>query len=266
MADINEKYVLYYAVRGYATGETVTISIYDTVGTKEIDAGTMTELAAGLGIYKYVWQPKKRTSYTAVMNCPTKPRQSHEIIRIEKTKLAGAITIPKTIQKFDEKTKSELFEKFSKIELIQRGISKSLTGLNQEIKITKTELNNEVHNLSKNHETSTLEQKRNVADLNASATKLKGFHSNMTELMESNLNKNYTKIKTTLESNESTNNELFKKLSELSKHLKKISVLSDEAIATTNLSNQIFNTDFKKQISYLSKNIEEFLTIENAKK
>ena len=57
--DINDKYVIYYAVRGYRTGQTVTINIYDTVGTKEIDSGSMTELGT-TGVHSFNFFPRKR--------------------------------------------------------------------------------------------------------------------------------------------------------------------------------------------------------------
>ncbi len=92
MPDINDKYVVYYAVRGYRTGQTVTIDIYDTLGAKEVNTQTMTELST-TGIYGYNFRPRKRTSYTAVMNCAAYPKKAHQVIRVEKQKLGGAVKI-----------------------------------------------------------------------------------------------------------------------------------------------------------------------------
>ncbi len=113
MPDINKKYVLYYAVRGYATGQAVTIDIFDTVGTKEIDSGSMPELNS-TGIYTFNWFPRKRTTYLVVMNCALKPRQQHEVIRIEKPKLSGAISIPRI------KIPDPVWQKQEKLDIIKK--------------------------------------------------------------------------------------------------------------------------------------------------
>ena len=94
MADINEKYVIYYAVRDYSSGQTVTISVYDTAGTAEVSDQSMTELGS-TGIYYYNFYPRKRTSYLAIMDCPAKPHKAHKVMRIEKQKVSGAVTIPR---------------------------------------------------------------------------------------------------------------------------------------------------------------------------
>ena len=115
MPDINEKYVIYYAVRGYRTGRNdVTISIYDTVGSAEVNAQTMKELGS-TGIYYHNWQPKKRTTYLAVMDCTAYPRKSHQVIRIEKTKVSGAVTIPRAPKVWTFKSKEKLFGKITQL-------------------------------------------------------------------------------------------------------------------------------------------------------
>ena len=117
MADINRKYVLHYAVRGYASGETPTIDIYDTSGTKEVNSKPMTEMQS-TGIYYYNWFPRKRTTYVVVMNCSAKPRQMHQVVRIEQQKLAGAIRFPTA--RFPEPTfkkedKKKIFAKLNQL-------------------------------------------------------------------------------------------------------------------------------------------------------
>jgi len=92
--DINEKFVLYYAVRGFRSGQTVTVSIYDSAGTVEINAQSMTERASQ-GVHSFNFFPKKRTDYFAVMDCTQFPQKTHQVIRVRKQKLAGAINIPR---------------------------------------------------------------------------------------------------------------------------------------------------------------------------
>ncbi len=138
--DINKKYVLFYAVRGYATGQTVTIDIYDTVGTKEIDAGSMTELNA-TGIYTFNWFPRKRTQYLVVMDCATKPRQQHETIRVEKTKLSGAVHIPRVHPSFKDEEKKTLFDGIRKLIKTQDKIQETLPSLKTVVKPVQHILN-----------------------------------------------------------------------------------------------------------------------------
>ena len=79
MPDINDKFVIYYAPKGHGSSLTVTISIYDTVGSAEVSSGSMTELES-TGIYYYNFYPRKRTTYLAVMDCTERPYKSHQII------------------------------------------------------------------------------------------------------------------------------------------------------------------------------------------
>ncbi len=119
MPDINEKYVIYYAVRGYRTGQTVIIDIYDTLGAKEIDTQSMTELNT-TGIYSFSFLPRKRTAYVAVMDCASFPKKAHHTIRVEKQKLGGAVKIhqvkvPDPIWK--EKDKRNVFAALKRLPL-----------------------------------------------------------------------------------------------------------------------------------------------------
>ena len=81
--DINEKYVFYYAARGYRSGLTVTIDVQDTLGAKEIDAGTMTEMGS-TGIYTFNFFPRKRTFYVAIMDAGVFAHKSHQVIDVKK--------------------------------------------------------------------------------------------------------------------------------------------------------------------------------------
>lgn len=156
MPDINKKFVVHYAVRGYASGQTVKITVYDTVGTKEIDNQTMTELGT-TGVYYYNWKPRKRTTYVAVCNCPSKPRITHQIIRIEKTKVSGAVSFPKTIipepiWKIEEK--EIVIEGLKKIDMLKKDpqtkefselkkfFEKTVAGTKKELSKLKFQINN----------------------------------------------------------------------------------------------------------------------------
>ncbi len=112
MPDINEKHVIYYAVRGYRTGQDVTLDIYDTVGTKEIDSQSMDEMGS-LGIHTFNFRPRKRTAYVAVMDCTNFARKVHQVIRVEKQKIGGAVRIQRVRipdPSFKEKEKIKLFK------------------------------------------------------------------------------------------------------------------------------------------------------------
>lgn len=152
MADINDKFVLYYAVRGYSSGEVVTIDIFDTVGTKEINSQAMTEINS-LGIYSFNWFPRKRTSYLVVMNCAAKPRQQHQVIKIEKPKLSGAINIPRT--RFPEQVFKDLDKKrlFKELDMIPKVIhdpidyTQQFAELNKKFQINQNSLKRYVSSL-----------------------------------------------------------------------------------------------------------------------
>ncbi len=112
MPDINEKFVIYYAVRGYRTGQTVTIDVYDTVGTKEVNSQSMTEMGS-LGIHTFNFRPRKRTAYLAVMDCTGFARKVHQIVRVEKQKLGGAVKIQRVRipdPVFNGKEKNKIFK------------------------------------------------------------------------------------------------------------------------------------------------------------
>ncbi len=138
MVDINEKYVVYYAVRGYATGQTVTIDIFDTVGGREINSQAMSELNS-TGIYTFNFFPRKRTSYLAVTNCPAKPRQTHEIIRVKQQKIGGAVRPLIVKDTFTPEEKKELFKRLEGIHDVPAfpDNSKELSGISAQLKELK---------------------------------------------------------------------------------------------------------------------------------
>ncbi len=268
MADINDKYVLHYAVRGYASGETVTVNIYDSVGTKEVNAGTMTELYSGAGIYYYNWFPRKRTTYVAVMNCAAKPRQQHVIIRIEKTKLAGAITIPKVRQHFTDKVRDDIFSRFAKLSTNQVESNEKISDVSSSMLDFKQDIEKSFVEFKEATTTSLTENKRDISLLtNNSLNKLslnnKGFNTLFTKSIERNFNKDIAELKGMFlkESNKFTSKELFSKLETLSENLLKIASLTDESIATSNLSNQLFNSNFKKKLEVLSQGVDDLVLL-----
>ena len=81
--DINDKYVFYYAVRGYRSGQTVTITVKDTLGNDEVTGEAMTEMGS-TGIYTFNFFPRKRTFYVAIMDCTEFPQKSHQVLDVRK--------------------------------------------------------------------------------------------------------------------------------------------------------------------------------------
>ncbi|MHA1420351.1 MAG: hypothetical protein ACTSPO_15660 [Candidatus Heimdallarchaeaceae archaeon] len=124
MADINDKYVIYYSVRGYRTNQTVTISVYDTAGSAEVSSQSMTEQGT-TGIYYFNFYPKKRTQYLAVMDCTEFPQKSHQVIRIEKQKISGAVTFPKVKMPAPSLKEDEKVKLFKELSLIANKIETS---------------------------------------------------------------------------------------------------------------------------------------------
>lgn len=242
MTDVGEKYVFSYAVRGYASGETVTIDIYDTKGAKEITAGSMTELAASLGIYSFNFFPRKRTTYTAVMNCAAKPRQQHVVLRVAQQKIAGAVSfgrskIPQPVFKEDDKKKL-----FSKLALISKDrtdtvldtLSDALAKVDKDI----AELRKEMQENKNQTETAIL---------------VKG------KFYTRNLKKEFDTLKKAMPSSNQ------KELTLLHASISKLMLFADEAIANVQLANEVFNSDFKNKIATLAANIDEVaLLLKNA--
>ena len=252
MVDIGEKFVFSYAVRGYASGETVTINIYDTKGTKEITAGSMTELTSGLGIYSFNFFPKKRTTYTAVMDCAAKPRQQHVVLRVEQQKLAGAVSfgrqrIPPPV--FKESDKKKLFSQLAQIPTEDR-TEDILEKLNS-IKVENTlpEISKEIAELKK----SLIDNKKRSAYLvKNSAEEVNNFYTR-------NFKKEFDALRKAMPPSNQ------KELTLLHASISKLMLFSDEAIANVQLANEVFNSDFKDKIATLAANIDEVaLLLKNA--
>ncbi len=254
MVDIGEKYVFTYAVRGYASGEAVTINVYDTKGTKEITSGSMSELATSLGIYSFNFFPKKRTTYTAVMDCAAKPRQQHVVLRIEQQKIAGAVSfgrprIPKPA--FTDIDKKKLFSKLAQIptedksEAILDALSEiqrrdALVGIERDMAELKAEL-------SKNtNQTAILVRRK------SSAEEVSSFYTR-------NFKKEFDALRKAMPPSNQ------KELTLLHASISKLMLFSDEAIANVQLANEVFNSDFKDKIATLAANIDEVaLLLKNA--
>ena len=258
MADINDKFVVYYGVRGYRSGETPTISIYDTAGTAEISAQNMTELGS-LGVYYFNFFPKKRTSYTAVMDCTNYPKKAHQIIRIEKTKLAGAIRFPKIKQNFTDKVREEIFSKFSKLSTKQ-------AESNERISDVRSSIGNLIEKSFDKFKDTLKENKKEISLLaNNSLEKfsLNRFNTLFTKSVGMNLDNNFSELKEMFlkESNKYTSKELFARLENLSGLLAKMVSLTDESIATANLSNELFSSNFKKRLEFLAQRVDELVIL-----
>ena len=251
MPDINKKFVIYYAVRGYRTGQTVSIDVYDTVASKEVDSRTMTEMGA-TGIYYYNFFPRKRTSYLAVMNCTAYPLQSHQIIRVEKTKLAGAVSIPKIA--FPTRT-WEINEKELLIKTI-KGISKeqlknknsaiyfhekNILGISELIKaIQQSKIN-----MDSLHKSSAELMDSNLIDIskNNTTTILQGFHG---------LTENFMK-----EVNNLSKSNIAQNIRELSQKVTELSTMTDETNTNLRLSNDLFSGGIKEKINRLTSQTDE---------
>ncbi len=277
MADINDKYVIYYATKGYGSSLTVTISVYDTIGSAEVDAQTMTELGT-TGIYYYNWFPKKRTTYTAIMNCTERPYKSHQIIRIKKTKLAGAISIPKVKQVFTDKVKDNFLKKFldlsSKQEKCNQEILKIKDSVTYKKQISELHSKELIHSVDESLEIH-LQNITKITDESIKKLKIpyndfqtiledfnviqKNFTNLTSKIMKSNISKEVNNLTETFrkESNKFTSKELFSKLDQLSGNLVKIISVTDEAIATSSLSTELFNVNFKKKLENLSQGVDE---------
>lgn len=225
MADINDKYPLHYAVRGYGTGQTVTVNVYDSLGNKEIDTGTMTELGS-TGIYYYNWFPRKRTTYIAVMDCAARPRQQHMTIRIEKTKLAGAVTIPKVTPVFTPKVRDEITKQLMAIAKLQKLTQKN-------IEYIKTD---------RDH-SALVEKTVKSADGRTLAVLSKGF----------------LELKTDIKSQRLNEEQLMTQLNMLNEKLVKLSVLTDETNVNFQVTNEVFSTQFQSKLTNLIQLLDEFL-------
>lgn len=258
MPDINDKFVVHYAVRGYRTGQTPTISIYDTAGTAEIDAQTMTELGTS-GIYYFNWFPKKRTTYLAVMDCTAYPLKSHQVIRIEKTKVSGAVTIPKvkippSIWKADDKDR--LFKKLSELSLdrtddiidsindvksTQKSSSSSITKEIAELRVDRSSLLKQLESISKERAT--------LAD---EAGKTRNELTKQASTFYDHIQTEFAKI---------SQSSILEKLDSLAKACAELAQVSDESIANVKLSNEVFNKDFREKIEHFSSLADELILL-----
>ncbi len=270
MPDINRKFVMFYAARGYRTGQTVTINIYDTVGTKEVNAQAMTELGT-TGVYTFNWFPRKRTFYTAIMDCVEFPRQSHEIIEVKKIKTAGAITFPKTAQTFKIDEKNKLMELVNNINFNLNNTSKNQVELMN--KILEKGNNNIGKELMKELESLKTEvsiSKRDTSEL--VKTSLKRMVNDNFESMSAMKTEIFSKISSKIE-HLSEANEMIKGFNQKLKALgnsnvtnqltklneKFISLNSgiDEINANLSAFGEAYSTTIKDKIGTIEKNLDE---------
>ena len=266
MPDINDKFVIYYAVRGYRTGQTVSIDIYDTVASKEVDSGTMTEMGA-TGIYYYNFFPRKRTSYLAVMDCATYPKQSHQVIRVEKTKLAGAVSIPKIA--FPPKTWS-LKEKERIISLI-KGISKKQSELGEDTASDSLKVLNELASsaLSLNSKMDEVVNYSSASKRDSSELMEKGLEeieSSKNSFLRdeaSLIDNKFETLKKNISSeiNKLSKFSIFAQLEQFNEKITSLSLLTDETNANLKLSADVFSEDIREKISRLSSQTDELIIL-----
>jgi len=266
MSDINDKFVIYYASRGYRTGRTdVTISVYDTANSAEINTQTMTELGSS-GIYYYNFYPRKRTTYTAIMDCTAFPKKSHQIIRIEKQKISGAVTIPKIafppktwqikekeslLETIKNISKSQLETNKTQINALEKLNEKSYSNqaiLAKEIDIIKTQM------FSIKKETSELIQK-GISDLNS--------ENNRTILNNETVLTSFTELKDTFlrETNQLSKTNFNQVLKQLTEKVVELSNLSDETNANLKISNELFSGNIKEKLSSLNSQTDELIIL-----
>ncbi len=265
MPDINDKYVLFYAPKGYGNSLTVTISIYDTAGTAEINAQSMTELG-NTGIYYFNWFPKKRTAYLALMDCAERPYKSHQVIRIEKTKLAGAVSIPKIA--FPPKTWS-LKEKELIINNI-KGIKKNqseadenqlniLENIDEKERVNHSVLFKEVNEIKNNMSS----LKRNTSELIESGLKDLNSENNRTILNNETILNTFESVKKTFidETGKLSKSNINQVLKQLTEKITELSIMADETNANLRLSNDLFSGDIKEKINRLSSQTDELIIL-----
>lgn len=259
MPDINDKFVIYYAVRGYRTGQTVSINVYDTVASKEIDSGSMTEMGT-TGIYYFNFFPRKRTSYLAVMDCASYPAQSHQVIRVEKTKLAGAVSIPKIVTAFTPKVKDEITGKLLKLAKLQEQSDGSIKSSETLINKTILELSQDIRNLSGGVETlsSNMDKSKrqnselmdeNIKEINK--TNNQAIISSFQGLQSTFLNEVNTLSKSNIAQN----------IRELSQKVTELSAMADETNANLRLSNDLFSGNIKEKINRLTSQTDELIIL-----
>jgi len=257
MPDINDKFVIYYAVRGYRTGQTVSIDIYDTVASKEIDTGTMTEMGT-TGIYYYNFFPRKRTSYLAVMDCASYPAQTHQVIRVEKQKVSGAVTIPKIVTAFTPKVRDEISSKLLKISNIQSEAGDTIAKLTDIV--TKKANDTSVLELSKNMKTlasnvdNTRRESAELMDENVKEINEKNAHAILSSFQ--GLQSVFLK-----EVNNLSKSNISQVLKQLTEKVTELSIMADETNANLRLSNDLFSGDIKEKITSLSSQTDELLIL-----
>ena len=262
--DINEKYVIYYAVRGYRTGQTVTINIYDTVGTKEIDSDSMTELGT-TGVHSFNFFPRKRTSYAVIMDCIEHPQQSHQIIRVEKQKISGAITFPKIVTAFTPKVKDEITNKLLKLTKLQEQSDTNIKSSETLINKTILELSQEIRNLSSNTHTFS----SNVD--NARRQNVELMNENIKEINKTNNHAILSSFQTLQETflkeiNILSKSKINSQLKFLTENIIKLVSITDETNANLNISNDLFSSNIKDKINSIANQTDEVLLLmKNAK-
>ncbi len=278
MPDINDKYVIYYATKGYGSSLTVTISIYDTVGSTEINAQSMTELGS-TGIYYFNFYPRKRTSYTAVMNCTERPYQSHQIIRVEKLKVVGAVTMPKIpLPKFW--TRDDKVRLFKKLELMNKDLNndkvlREISLAVGEAEVEQQSIQKHMANLDERGEKIFRDICREVRIKNAELAKNAGNLSTSVDNKFSELSTSLQSFKGDIKNNfASLSEEIEDKFSKMASSvviekidgLSKISInlaqASDDLSQLLKVTSSSLNSKYIiKKLETLSRNIDEFRII-----
>jgi len=259
MPDINDKFVIYYAPKGYGSSLTVTISVYDTIGETEVNAQSMTELE-NTGIYYYNFYPKKRTSYTAIMDCVQRPYKAHQIIRIEKQKVSGAVTIPKiafppkTWQSKDKESVIKMINKISRTQLeTKKQEIENLNELQLKDRNSHSELSNRMTELEK---IQTLSKRNSQELIDKGIDSMKNSNTTFLEKQFDSLKKTFL-----TEVNNLSESTLTSKIKELNLKIIKFSKLADETNANIGLSNELFSSNLKNKLDKLTQQADDLILL-----
>jgi len=268
MVDINEKLVIYYAVRGYRSGQTVTLTVYDTAGNVEINAQTMTEQGT-TGIYQYNFYPAKRTQYLAKMDCTEFPQPSHQVITVKKQKLSGAINIPKInipAPSWEKEEKIKLFKELSTLQkfITTQDIPEKFIEISNKTReyivreLSKTRTFSDKEALEKISEKIEAERVRTSLSLKKDKEKTTNELSEVKSIIKEFAGSIPSFNKSLLEEVSELRETVKNKLPDLKQVISELIKQSDEISQIMKLTNSSFNSkEFKEKIELLNKNTDE---------
>lgn len=241
---------LLYSVRGFRSGQTVSVTVYDSNGNTALASSAMTELGS-TGVYKKRFIPGKSDTYFAIADCTEYPQKDFQVLVVGgkpgDISLSGFIP-KKTLDVWTEEEKrlvlkaiSQFADDLKSLENYQSKIDSKISNLSEERKAMSLDiqdhLNDNFVNLNKN-----------ILDKNIVA--LENL-SKKTEVLQVR----------TFEKLEKTSNDFMNKLNQLSRSsvvekLEKFSELADDlnvTLSQLNLdpSRNKLNESIQKLVPYL---------------